>query len=103
MSFWSLIVLLPLAAQAGDPATPQPADARPAANLATEKPQVAAKFSELEQLLIKMAELTAPTDPRRASLLRQAVAQSKDRAIDDQLQALVALLKKNDPQYHDVI
>ena len=50
-------------------------------------------FRELEKLLLRMAELTAPTDPHRAALLRQAVAQSKERDIDHQFEELVALLR----------
>ncbi len=56
--------------------------------------QVADRYRELEKLLLRMAELTAPTDPRRAALLRQAVAQSKQRDIDHQFQQLVELLRQ---------
>ena len=74
------------------------ADGKPAAEagggLAAEQAQVAERFRELERLLLRMAELTAPTDPRRAALLRQAVAQSKQRDIDHQFEELVALLKQ---------
>ncbi len=66
----------------------------PDGRLATQQQQVAEKFRELEKLLLRMAELTAPTDPRRAALLRQAVAQSKDRDIDHQFDQLVELLKQ---------
>lgn len=41
-----------------------------------------------------MAELTAVTDPRRAALLKKAVAQSKEQLIGLQLNALVELLEK---------
>jgi len=61
--------------------------------LLTRQEQVAERFRELERLLLRMAELTESTDPRRAALLRQAVAQSKDRAIEDQFGALIELLK----------
>lgn len=56
--------------------------------------QVAERYRELEKLLLRMAELTAPTDPRRAALLRQAVAQSKQRDIDHQFEQLVELLRQ---------
>src|SRR5262245_52780689 len=55
-------------------------------DLATQQQQVGDRFRELEKLLLRMAELTAPTDPRRAALLRQAVAQSKDRDLDHQFE-----------------
>jgi hypothetical protein len=56
--------------------------------------QVAERYRELEKLLLRMAELTAPTDQRRAALLRQAVAQSKQRDIDHQFEQLVELLRQ---------
>jgi len=62
--------------------------------LTAQQQQVGEKFRELEKLLLRMAELTAPTDPRRAALLRQAVTQSKDRDIDHQFEQLVELLKQ---------
>jgi hypothetical protein len=61
-------------------------------NLTAQQRQVAERFRELEKLLLRMAELTAPTDPRRAALLRQAVAQSKQRDIDHQFEQLIELL-----------
>jgi hypothetical protein len=74
-----------------------PAEESPAAKAAdpllTKQQQVAERFRELERLMLRMAELTAPSDPRRAALLRQAVAQSKERAIDQQFDTLVELLK----------
>ncbi|MBI3839884.1 MAG: hypothetical protein HY288_18325 [Planctomycetia bacterium] len=70
------------------------AAAAPAGGLATQQQQVAERFRELEKLLLRMAELTAPTDPRRAALLRQAVAQSKERDLDHQFEQLVELLRQ---------
>ncbi|MEX0977877.1 MAG: hypothetical protein WDZ48_03445 [Pirellulales bacterium] len=79
---------------AGD-AAPQEALPKDADNpLSTQQSQVADRFRELERLLLRMAELTAPTDPRRAALLRRAVAQSKDRAIEQQLDSLLELLRQ---------
>lgn len=77
---------------AGDSAEP----AKPAteAGLAGEQNQIAQRFRDLEKLILRMAELTAPTDPRRAALLQQAVAMSKERDIEHQFQALVDLLRQ---------
>ena len=61
---------------------PQTAPAAEAAGLATEQQQVLDRFSELEKKLLRMAELTAATDPHRAALLRKAVAQSKQQGIE---------------------
>jgi hypothetical protein len=63
--------------------------------LALEEQQIADKFKRLEEELLRMAELTAPSDPRRADLLRKAVAQSKNRLIAVQFDTLVELLKKD--------
>jgi hypothetical protein len=87
------------AAKAPAPAEKDSPEAKPAAKpegegLASHQQQVAERFRELERLLLRMAELTAPTDPRRAALLRQAVAQSKQRDIDHQFEQLVDLLKQ---------
>ncbi len=69
----------------------EPAGANP---LSDRQRQVRQRFVELERLLLRMAELTAPTDPHRATLLRQAVAQSKQRDIDHQFEELVKLLEQ---------
>ncbi len=60
--------------------------------LSTQQQQVLDRFSELEKKLLRMAELTAATDPHRAALLRKAVAQSKQQGIEAQLAQLVELL-----------
>ncbi len=94
---WLAAVVLTLvfagAAVAQPPDEPA-AESAPSDDLAGRQEQVAQRFHELERLLLRMAELTAPTDPRRAALLRQAVAQSKDRAIDQQFDKLVELLRQ---------
>jgi hypothetical protein len=86
----------------GEPAPPPaaaakedlPAEASPeASELSQGQRQVSERFRELEKLLLRMAELTAPTDPRRAALLRQAVAVSNERDIDGRFEELVKLLR----------
>jgi hypothetical protein len=62
--------------------------------LSIEQQQIADKYKRLEDTLLRMAELTAVTDPRRAALLKKAVAQSKERLIGVQLNGLVELLEK---------
>ena len=69
-------------------------DATPSSPLSNHQRQVRQRFIELERLLLPMAELTAPTDPGRATLLRRAVAQSKQRDIDHQFEELVKLLER---------
>ena len=68
--------------------------AEPRGPLSDRQERVRERFVELERLLLRMAELTASTDPRRAALLRRAVAQSKNRDIDHQFAELVELLQR---------
>lgn len=69
-----------------------PAANDPAEQLAQEQKRVAEKYKHLEDVLLRMAELSAATDPRRAALLKKAVAQSKEELISVRLERLVELL-----------
>ncbi len=62
-----------------------------------EQKQIAERFDKLKEKLLRMAELTAATDPRRAALLRKAVAQANDRGIDAEFGQLVELLAARQP------
>ncbi len=86
----------PDAAPATESAEAEGDAAKPSAGgaLSDRQRQVRERFVELERLLLRMAELTAPTDPQRAALLRRAVAQSKQRDIDHQFEELVKLLQE---------
>jgi hypothetical protein len=74
---------------------PPKVEATAADKLALEQQRVGDRFKRCEEVLLRMAELSAGTDPRRAALLRKAVAQSKDRLIGVQLETLIELLKKD--------
>ncbi len=63
--------------------------------LSLEQQRIADKYKHLEDVLLRMAELNAATDPRRAALLKKAVAQSKDKLIAVQLDRLVEMLGKD--------
>ena len=75
----------------GDSAEPSPKS--PVQQLAVEQEQLAGKYQRLEDLLFKMADFEAATNPRRAALLRQAFKQSKDRLTHTQLNNIVQLLQ----------
>jgi hypothetical protein len=98
-----LIVGWGIVAAAADPAKPAAPDppssesspARATERLARDQEQLAAKYKHFEEVLLRMAELTAPTDPKRAALLRKAVAQSKGQLIGVQLEKLVELLEQD--------
>lgn len=85
---------------AAKPAAPQSggagAELSGADSLAIEQQQLADKFRHLEEVLLRMAELTASSDPRRAALLKKAVAQSKEHLIGVQFESLIELLKKDE-------
>ena len=101
------IALLPLADSYAQDKQPAPAKAKPAATdqdapekeeksdeptsideLALSQSRLADKYARLEELIFKMAEFEAPTNPRRASLLKQAYKQSKDRLTKSQLNSI---------------
>jgi hypothetical protein len=77
---------------ADTPAAETPAADAPAVSLADQQNQLAEKYRRLEDLIFKMADFEATTNPRRAELLKQAYKQSKDRLTQTQLAAIVALL-----------
>ncbi|MHB8956546.1 MAG: hypothetical protein ACYC4U_26480 [Pirellulaceae bacterium] len=86
---------LPYAEAQEDAANPTPDTAQvPVASdsLSVAQNQVADKYRRLEDLIFKMADFEATSNPRRAALLKQAYKQSKDRLTQSQLNAVVALL-----------
>jgi hypothetical protein len=56
--------------------------------------RIATKYAQLEELMFRMAQLEAAQNPRRAALLNQAVASSKDKHTRLQLETIVELLGK---------
>ncbi len=98
-------VLSPLAAQQAPttPATQTPATddqkeppkaAGHTASLADHQGQLTDKYRRLENLIFKMADFEATSNPRRAALLRQAYKQSKDRLTYSQLSGIAKLLSE---------
>ncbi len=73
----------------------EPAE-RPADQLAERQRGVAKKYQQLEQILLRMSELTAASDPRRTALLKKTVAESKQRLIGVQFASLVDQLTKDE-------
>ena len=61
--------------------------------LAVDQGRLAARYRRLEQVLLRLAELTAGRNPRRAALLRQAIAQSKERDLPLRFETVVGLLE----------
>jgi hypothetical protein len=91
-----LVMFLTTVLAAAPESDTQPAaasDEKP--KLVDEQGDIAEQYKRFEAVLLRMAELTAATDPRRAALLRQAVEQSKNRAINGRFDALIKFLQEN--------
>jgi hypothetical protein len=74
------------------PASAPADDAPPTVRISLEQEQIAERFRRLEELMLRMAELTATEDPARAALLRQTVAKGKERLVGMQFERIVELL-----------
>jgi len=79
-------------ASAADADTPQP-DASD--KLGLRQQQIADDFQRLQDLLLRMAELSEMTDPRRAALLKRVVQKSEQQLIGVQFESLVELLNED--------
>lgn len=97
----------PDAADKKPPVTPaiQPAKSPPPATLANkpkspatdqlsvDEARLADRFKRLEEVIGRLAELSASTDPRRAKLLREAIAQSREQDVNTRFESIVKLLQ----------
>jgi hypothetical protein len=61
--------------------------------LSVEQARLADRFKRLEEVIGRLAELSASTDPRRAKLLRDAIAQSREQDINVRFESIVKLLE----------
>jgi len=68
----ALCFAAPLTVVAQDSPTPRAND-----DLARRQERIASKYAQLEDLMLRMAQLEAATNPRRAALLTQAIEKSK--------------------------
>src|SRR5262245_37344531 len=80
---------------ASDSPASSAATASPAAGdeLAIEQARLADRYKRLEEILSQLAELSAATDPNRARILRQAIAQSREQDINVRFESIVKLLE----------
>lgn len=78
-----------------EPATPAaPAEAGAEESLAEIEARLAERYARLETLVERLAELSRSTQPRRATLLRQLITQSRDRDVAGQFEKVVAALEQ---------
>lgn len=73
-----------VAADAGDPA----------ATLRQREDDLRRQYAELERSFLRLADLLATTDPRRAAVLRAAFEKAREGQLDERLSTIVALLEK---------
>ena len=62
-------------------------------DLSVEQARLADRFKRLEEIIGRLAELSASADPRRAELLRQAIAQSREQDLNVRFEAVINLLE----------
>jgi hypothetical protein len=93
----SVLLAAPLPDQPAGEKSSEPGDAASAGSpeLPLAQEQVLKKYQRFEEVLLRMSELTAASDPKRAALLRKAVGQSKDKLIGVQFDRLVNLIKRD--------
>lgn len=72
----------------------EPAAVPPGGTLASREQEVAQQFRDLEKTFLRLADLLAPSDPRRAALLRNVFAQARDAEVGQRLDTIVELLQK---------
>ena len=77
-----------LAAKPEKPAEPAATD-----QLSVDQARLADRYKRLEEVVGRLAELSASTDPRRAKLLREAIAQSREQDINVRFESIVKLLQ----------
>ena len=80
----------PPATASGKPAPQEHANA--ADDLALRQDRLTSRYTELEKLLLKMAEFEGVTNPRRAAVLKQAASQSSEHLTKTKLASIVKLL-----------
>lgn len=84
----------PAAGEAANSADTPAAEPDSLDELSLAQEQIRGKYQRFEQVLLRMSELTAGSDPKRAALLRKAVGQSKEKLIGLQLERVVEVLKQ---------
>jgi hypothetical protein len=94
---WTIGLVLALATAALPQEAPAVPDAarEPAAGdqLSVQQARLADRYKRLEQVVGRLAELSASSDPRRARLLRDAIAQSREQDIQLRFDSIVKLLE----------
>jgi len=83
-----------LLAQTGEEENPLRRRTTEAANLAETQERLAGRYDRLEMLAGRLAELSRATQPRRAKLLQELIAKSRDRGVEDQFEQVLNALQR---------
>ena len=65
--------------------------------------EIATKYADLEELFLKLAKLSASSDPARAALLKEAYAQSRQKDLAAQLDDLARQLADDEALLSEVV
>jgi len=85
----------PVAERSGAPRPPTAAaPGEDPAALAAREQQLLAQYRELEKTFLRLADLLAASDPRRAAVLRSVFEQARDQEVGGRLDTIVQLLEK---------
>ena len=81
-----------LGASADEP-VPEASEATlPDGDLVIEQGRLADRYRRLEEIVLRLAELSAASDPRRAAVLRQVIARSRQHDVNQRFEESVRLL-----------
>lgn len=64
-------------------------------SLAEKQQALSGKYEQLESILLRMAEINASTDPRRAALLKKVIGESKNKLIPLRMEELIVILQRS--------
>ncbi|MFM7136477.1 MAG: hypothetical protein ACKO1M_05325 [Planctomycetota bacterium] len=90
----AMICVMTAPARHGTAWAAEPPATADAAALARREADLARQYLELERSFLRLADLLATTDPRRAAVLRDAFDRARDAEVGDRLEAIVTLLEK---------
>ncbi|MGD9634795.1 MAG: hypothetical protein AB7G28_04490 [Pirellulales bacterium] len=95
---WSIatLAILTCAAAAFGEDAAKPAESTPpdaGSELSVDQARLADRYERLEIVVARLAELSASSDPRRAKVLREALAKSREEGMDERFETIVGLLE----------
>ena len=90
---WCLMLLLVMAAPAMPAAAVEP-PGRDAPSLAAREAELLDRYRDLERSFLRLADLLAVSDPRRAGVLRSAFDRARQEQVQDRVAAIVIMLEQ---------